>query len=259
MPISDMDQYQANWWRYKLKVESDRGPLVLEWRDLNELAKWSNIQAGLYIKGNESSLQTFFELFPRWYQMWWDRRYGQGLFNLPDNAKIVDVGSGIAVQDLMLAKYFPKATFTLVDKEGFEFRPGVYYEPDYPEYNSWAPVIDCIETSNIDPKRFTLQGPDVEWPDEVDAVTSYLSWCWHYPKETYWQKVLDHLKIGGLFYADVRLLEDRDIMKEISEDMKSEPISTIEFGDIPKHVDNMKSSNGERMVSGYSAVWRRCK
>jgi SAM-dependent methyltransferase len=259
MALEDMDLYTEDWWKYNLKINTDRGLIEIDWSDANELARWSNIQAGLYIRGDKSTLQTFYEWFPKWYQMWWDRRYGQGLFALPDDAKIVDVGSGVAVQDLMLAKYLPESTFTLVDKEGFEFKPGVYYDKDYPEYNSWGPVIDGIKTSNINTDRFRLQGPEDSWPDEIDAVTSYLSWCWHYPKETYWQKVLDHLKVGGLFYADVRLLEDRDVMGEISEDMKSEPISTIEFGNIPEHVDNMKSSSGERMVSGYSAVWKRGK
>lgn len=255
MPLEDMESYQTNWWKYKLTVDSDRGPLEVEWADLNELAKWSNIQAGLYIRGQESSLQTFFEWFPKWYNMWWPRRHGQGLFDLPDNAVIVDVGSGVAVQDLLLAKYLPESKFILVDKEGFDFKPGIFYDPKYPIYNSWAPVHDAIKTSVIDPGRFTMQGPDAEWPDQVDAVTSYLSWCWHYPKEIYWQKTLDHLKIGGKFAVDVRLLLDRNIMDEISNAMNSEPISKIEFGKIPKHIDNMPSPNPD--IYGYSAVWIR--
>lgn len=255
MPLEDMENYQSNWWKYKLTVDSDRGPLTVEWSDLNELAKWSNIQAGLYIRGEESSLQTFFEWFPKWYNMWWPRRHGQGLFDLPDDAVIVDIGSGVAVQDLLLAKYLPSSKFTLVDKEGFEFRPGIFYDPEYPVYNSWAPVNDAIRTSKLDPNRFAMQGPDAEWPDQVDAVTSYLSWCWHYPKETYWQKTLDHLKIGGKFAVDVRLLVDRDVMEEINNAMNSEPISKIEFGKIPKHIDNMPSPNPD--IYGYSAVWIR--
>lgn len=255
MALKDMEYYHADWWEYNLTIETDKGPIVINWSDANELARWSNIQAGLYVKGKKSSLQLFYELFPKWQQMWWDRRYGQGLFNLPDNAKIVDIGSGVAVQDILLAKYLPESTYTLVDKEGFEFRPGIYYDKDYPEYNSWKPVVDGIKSSGIDSNRFKMQGPNDAWPDEVDAVTSYLSWCWHYPKEMYWQKVLDHLKVGGLFYADVRLLEDRDVMGEISEDMKSEPLATIEFGKLPKHVDNMPSP--DEKVFGYSAVWVR--
>jgi len=259
MPLEDMDLYTKNWLRYNLEIKTSKGPVNLSWSDVNELARWSNIQAGLYIRGQESTLQLFYEYFPKWYQMFWDRRDSQGLYNLQDDAKIVDVGSGIAVQDLLLAKYLPQSTFTLVDKEGFEFKPGIFYEKDYPEYNSWAPVVDCINTSDIDPSRFKMQGPEEEWPDEVDAVTSYLSWCWHYPKETYWQKTLDHLKIGGTFAVDVRLIPNEDVMGEISEAMKSDPVSTIEFNNIPKHVDNMKTEDGERMVSGYSAIWKRCK
>ena len=255
MAIKDMEEYHYDWWKYKLSIETDKGPMVINWSDANELARWSNIQAGLYIKGEKSTLQTFYELFPKWYQMWWDRRRDQRLFELPNDAVIVDIGSGVAVQDLLLAKYLPESSYTLVDKEGFEFKRGVFYETDYPEYNSWGPVVDAIKTSGINPDRFTMQGPDDEWPDEVDAVTSYLSYCWHYPKELYWQKVLDHLKVGGKFYADVRLLEDRDVMGEISEDLKSEPITTHEFGKIPRHIDNKASPDPK--IYGYSAVWIR--
>lgn len=256
MPISDLDKLSQDWWEYILKIETDRGNIELQWKDANELARWGNIQGGLYIKGQKSTLQTFYELFPKWCQMWWTRRHGQGLFDLPNDAKIVDVGSGVAVQDLLLAKYLPSSTYTLVDREGFEWNGTWYYDKNYPEYHSWSPVHDGIKSSNLDPNRFTMQGPNDDWPDEVDAVTSYLSWCWHYPKDTYWQKVIDHLKVGGKFAVDVRLLPDRDVMGEINEAMKSEPISTIAFHDVPKHVDDY-TQNGERLVSGYSAVWIR--
>lgn len=260
MPLEDMDQYHKAWWTYNLNIVTDRGDLKLKWSEINEFAKWSNIQAGLYVRGTESSLQLFYEHFPRWQQFWWDRRASQGLWGSMhdsggDNPTIVDIGCGLSVQDLLLAKYFPGSTFTLVDKEGFEFRPGIYYDKDYPEYNSWKPVVDGIESSGLDPKRFSMQGPEDKWPDQVDAVTSYLSYCWHYPKELYWQKVMDHLKVGGVFCADVRILEDRDVMAEISEDMKSDPISKVEFGQLPKHVDAKPSPNPD--IYGYSAVWVR--
>jgi hypothetical protein len=123
-------EFLEDWNKYELKVNTDRGVLRVKWNDANNLALWSNMQAGLYLQ-EQNSLQTFYENFHRWYQMFWDARFNQGLFNLADDAVIVDVGSGVAVIDLLLSSYLPKSKFYLVDKEGFEFQKGVYYDKNY--------------------------------------------------------------------------------------------------------------------------------
>ena len=181
--MSSMNDFIEDWQKYSLNVNTDRGVLNVKWNNADNLAKWSNMQAGLYLQ-DKNCLQTFYEHFPRWYQMFWDARFNQGLFNLPDDAVIIDIGSGIAVIDLLLASYLPKSQFYLVDREGFNFQKGVYYDQNYPEYNSWEPVKDAISATGIDPSRFIMQGPSAEFPQQVDCITSYLSWGWHYPKET---------------------------------------------------------------------------
>jgi hypothetical protein len=123
--MASFDEFTADWNKYELKVNTDRGVLRVKWNDANNLAMWSNMQAGLYLQ-EQNSLQTFYENFPRWYQMFWDARFNQGLFNLKDDAVIVDIGSGVAVIDLLLASYLPNSKFYLVDKEGFEFQKGIY-------------------------------------------------------------------------------------------------------------------------------------
>ena len=61
--------------------------------------------------------------------------------------------------------------------------------------------------------------------EQVDCITSYLSYCWHYPKDMYWDLVMSKLKMGGRLILDVRTLPNRDIIAEISKDMNSEPVA----------------------------------
>lgn len=250
-----MEQFLQDWQKYQLTVNTDRGNLTVKWSDADTLAKWSNIQAGLYLQ-ETNSLQTFYEYFPKWYQGWWNQRASQGCYDLPDGAVIVDVGSGIAVQDLLLYSYIPNSKFYLLDKEGFEFYPGVYYDANYPEYNSWGPLNDAITTSGFDVDRFVTMNPTTPWPEQVDCVTSYLSWGWHYPKETYWQQTMDSLKVGGKLVMDIRVIEGRDVMGEITEDMKCEPVVFPFDKKLPRHIDNLAPPEGSK-VSGYRAVWTR--
>lgn len=249
-----MDEYIKNWNYYKFTQPTDRGDLTIEWNEVQELAKWSNMQAGLYLQNKPNSLQLFFEQFKGWYDMFWRQRYQQGCFDLPDGAKIIDIGSGVAVIDLLLYSYIPNSKFWLVDIEGFGFGPGIYYEDDYPCYHNWSPVRDAIKTSGFDSDRFVIQDPNAAFPEGVDCVTSYLSWGWHYPKDKYWDRVMQSLKVGGKLIMDVRIIEGRDIIAEISEDMKSKPV-VHPFGKIPPHVDNKPSPHAE--YTGYRALWTR--
>lgn len=253
--MPSLSDFTNDWNKYRLNVDTDRGTLTVNWSDANNLALWSNIQAGLYLQ-DTNSLQTFYEHFPRWYQMFWDARFKQGLFDLADDSVILDIGCGVAVIDLLLAQYLPQSKFYLLDKEGFSFRPGVYYDATYPEYNSWAPVRDAINATELDTNRFTMITPDNPWPDQVDVVTSYLSYCWHYPKDTYWNRVMSTLKIGGKLILDVRSLSDRDVVGEITEDMKSEPVAHWFDIKLPAHIDNMPAP-AEGMPLGGRFMWTR--
>jgi SAM-dependent methyltransferase len=253
--MPSLADFTQDWNKYILNINTARGTLTIRWNDANNLALWSNIQAGLYLQ-DINSLQTFYEHFPRWYQMFWDARAKQGLFNVSDDSVILDIGCGVAVIDLLLAQYLPKSKFYLLDREGFSFRPGIYYDRDYPEYNSWEPVYDAINATGLNPERFTMLSPKDSWPDQVDVITSYLSYCWHYPKEVYWNRVMSSLKIGGKLILDVRSLSDRNVIDEISEDMKSEPNAYWFEVKLPKHIDNMPAPK-EGMPVGGRFMWIR--
>lgn len=243
------------WDHYTLTVETDKGPISVKWKNVEELAKYATLQSGIFGGVSDRlTKQTFFDHFKSWSQREWDRRVKMQSFELTPSPTIIDVGSGIAVIDLLLYSYIPNSKFYLIDKDTVEFEKNIYFSDNYPFYNQWAPVHDAIESSNFDSNRFVIQGPDDDWP-ESDCITSYYSWCFHYPKETYWNKTLNSLKVGGKLILDVRYTKDRNVVEEISESFKCKPIIFEYANTIPKWIDDYQ--NGDPGVLGHRCVWTR--
>ena len=243
-----------DWQRFDMTVYSDRGPLHVSWGNVLELSKYANMQAGLYIKGPRNTLQLFFENFPKWNQDFWNGRHKYGTFDLPDGARIMDIGCGVAAVDLLLYSYIPNSKFWLLDKNALEWADPIYYSDNYPGYNSWSTIEDAIRTSNFDRNRFTLMEPTHTFPEDLDCVTSYFSWCFHYPKETYWDRAYGALKKGGKLVLDVRELNDRDVIGEITEQMKSKPV-LFPYPRVPEHFDAYEQPT--KWVMGYRGVWEK--
>jgi SAM-dependent methyltransferase len=246
---------------YNLSIQSDKGQLQVSWNNVVQLARYANLQAGFYLVNNPSlSTELLKEHFSNWNQMFWNQRQSQKMFDLPDSAKIVDIGSGVAVVDLLLYSYVQNSSFYLVDQEQEAIEhlgtslPNTPYTIDYPTYNSWATIVDAIETSGFDRSRFNFLNPTDELPEDVDAVTSYLSWCFHYPKEVYWDKVMSSLKTGGKLVLDVRPLHNRNVIEEISEELKCKPV-TFAFPILEKFVDTYEPV--EKDASGYRCMWTK--
>ena len=240
---------------YTLNINSSRGVLTVKWQDVDTLANYATLQSGLYGgKSDTISKAVFDQNFVDWTQRQWAHREKMGAVDLPDNAVVLDVGSGIAVQDLLLYSFLPESKLYLLDKEQTDFKSGVYYSEQYPFYNTWKPVNDAIETSGFDSSRFIFLSPTDQWP-ETDCVTSYYSWCFHYPKETYWQQCLNSLKIGGKLVLDIRKLKDRDVVEEISDEFGSKPEMFVYPNHLPKWVDDYRYADPE--VLGYRCVWVR--
>lgn len=244
----------SNWNDYSVTVNSNKGSLTLLWKDVESLAFYSALQTGLYGGvSKELTKQVFFEHFPKWLQRQWDHHYSLA-GDLPNNATVIDVGSGIGTIDLLQSLHSPDATFILIDEPVQQFEKGIYYSEKYPFYNSWIPTVDAINTTGIDADRFKMQGALGQWP-KADLITSYFSWCFHYPKKNYWLRLLDSLKVGGKLILDVRLVEGRDIVGEISESLKSEPYKDPIPNLIPEWIDNYPSPDPD--IMGYRCMWIR--
>jgi hypothetical protein len=249
-----------------LKVESKKGQLVVNWSNKQDLVHYAAMQAGLYFADlsniNWNSADRFISIhdsnFHRWNQERWTERENLSVFDLPNNSKIVDIGCGVAISDLLLYSYIPGSTFYLVDKEGEwpnMLNPAdVSFTETHPHYTSWNPIHDAIETSNFDKNRFNILSPTDKFPEDTDLIMSSFSYCFHYPKEIYWKKIQNSLKIGGKLFLDVRLLDDRDSIEEISEEFKSKP-KLVPIPVLPEYLD--KTPVVDPNITGYRCLWVR--
>lgn len=247
-----------------LNIQTKKGIFSIKWSNVDKLIFYAAQQAGCYLDRIDqidwNSNQRFSFLhkkhFHSWNQTLWSQREEMGVFDLPENSKIMDIGCGVSITDLLLYSYLPKSKFYLVDNNGdwpTDLSPtAVSYSVDHPFYNSWDIVEDSIVTSGFNRQRFEILDPQDQFPKDLDLIMSSFSWCFHYPKETYWNKVLKSLKTGGKLFLDVRLLADRDIINEISQELNSDPIK-VKMRDLPDYLDH-RPLPGEDVV-GYRCLW----
>jgi SAM-dependent methyltransferase len=238
---------------YHLSINSDNGPLSVKWKNLDILSYYATLQSGLF--GGlcqEISRESFLENSRTWFQWQWDINANLKVYDLPENSRILDIGSGIGIMDLLAYSYIPQSQFYLLDAEDNNFQPDIYYDQNYPIYNTWSCLDDAINSTNFDRSRISTLSLDSNWP-ELDCITSYYSWCFHYPKETYWTKCLNNLRVGGKLALDVRNLTNRNLVEEISDEFKSKPETFEYINTLPDWIDGYSNDK----VLGYRCVWTR--
>lgn len=263
IPFDQNSDFFKSWNDYDLTVDSDRGPLTIKWKNLQPLAANWLMQTGGWMKS--TSLSSFFQFFPMWCKWQWWQHSQRGLYNLPDNPKIIDIGAGNSVLDLLLHRYHPGSEFFLVDRKNF-IKP--QSSPQFPSdenpcwQHSWTVVEDAISSSNLDKSKFHFLDINDEWPQEVDMITSYLAWCMHFPKEIYWERVLKSLKIGGRLIVDINIEWEEEYLEEISNVLNcrytiitSLPVKSI----LNKHLPATQINRDNLNIAGYRCSWTRFK
>lgn len=207
-----------------------------------------NIQTGNFINSTEPDLSGKLGEYYSWH---WQRCERLGAFDLTRDARILDLGSGLGVIDIIAAKLLPEARFWLVDQNAFTYDPDYYvrHGADHPWYNSWPVVEDLVVVNQLARQRFVLQPPDCAWPQDLDLVISTWCWCWHVPFEMYWPQVLQSLKIGGRLCMDIR--QDHDtIVPMISDELGQFPSMAPYQGFIGETQDHS-------LTRGARYVWQR--
>lgn len=226
---------------YWFAIRTKDKKVTLNWKDVESLKKYVAKQSGAHIWKTGSNYQVNAAFF-YWLQWVHDDRFNAILQSLGDLNKIksvIDVGSGVAIFDLTLSQLLPNTKFTLLDKTtDTNFIEETFVQIDengnYPFYNNWNIVEDCIASSKLNRQNFNFIGPDDHW-NETDLIISLWSWCWHYPKETYWNKAMSSLRPGGHLVLDVLYKKNTNIIDEISDEMKSDPIVIKKHPVIPGH------------------------
>ena len=195
----------------KIEIKTSDHTLQVAWSDMSLFKKYLNIQRSVLTPNGEvtnrpvSFIQgpDIIRNVQLFYLNYWDKLQQFKVYdNLPDNPVILDIGSGMSILDFLAYQYLEnKGKFYLVDHEEFTVPP-VMYSENYNYYHSWVVCQDIINTTNLNPDNFIFVD-NTEWPENIDLITSWSSWCWHFPRATYWDKVKKHLKVGGRLVVEV--------------------------------------------------------
>jgi SAM-dependent methyltransferase len=111
--------------------------------------------------------------------------------------RCLDIGAGLGLVNIFLRDVFDE--IWLYDKtvDLNELKNTFYgFHNDYCFYNNLTIAKSLNPDFNI---TETLNFPD----NHFDMIQSHMSWCWHYPKETYYSTVLRILKPNGILIIDV--------------------------------------------------------
>jgi ubiquinone/menaquinone biosynthesis C-methylase UbiE len=128
---------------------------------------------------------------------------------LPENlGTVVDIGSGIGVQNILLREKFPDSYIQMIDKTREENEIWYGFKEKGAFYNSMTAAErlmkanDCAKNMNF--QEVTPNNQICMKDNSVDLVTSFISWGFHYPVETYLDEVIRVMKPGASLIIDVR-------------------------------------------------------
>lgn len=131
---------------------------------------------------------------------------------LPENcSKILDVGCGVAGIDVFLNEHYlnNKVDFYLLDKTHIEEKVFYMFEGKGAFYNSLDVAREMLMDNEIRKDKIHLieanDDNDIKITNEkMDLVISLISWGFHYPVETYLDKVSNLLSEEGIIIMDIR-------------------------------------------------------
>jgi hypothetical protein len=184
--------------------------------------------------------------------------------------KVIDVGSGLGINDLLMSQLKPDIDFYLIDKninrqtlEKLVKNKTAYFsksldDKDYHGfYNSTDITKDIIQNSPINSERIHFLDTEDLWPDQVEVIMSIFSWMWHYHKNIYWNRLLKSLKVGGHFAATITLRRGEHTIEEISDDLGSYPCQLILY---PEGTSKNTPLTGyAKIISMGYYVWQRMR
>lgn len=137
--------------------------------------------------------------------------------HLPKNASsALDIGAGISGIGVFLNKHYKnQINLHLLDKS--EVSRSIYYgfENETAFYNSLPEAATLLKNNGVPLNRIFLHevGDDNNSPfteETYDLITSFISWGYHYPLNTYLDKVKKSLSPNGVLIVDIRI-DDKEL------------------------------------------------
>jgi len=217
--LGDMFLSKHSYWlEHSIDVNSNKGSLELSWDPdyMFDVAYYCSCQLGIA----PFSIQSFFRQHEAKRQIDWSRNQQLGAYDLHDGAKILDVGCGVGVNGLLMHKYNPTWNITLLDGNDWKGQIGKTaeyldgYNEEYVVYNNWDITKNCMKKIDADESKFKFLSPESKWGN-YDMIMSTWSYGFHYPLDTYWDRVLSSLNPGGILLLDLYNEEDADRVSKV--------------------------------------------
>jgi len=129
-------------------------------------------------------------------------------------SSLLDVGCGIAGIDVFLNRHYHTAPprIYLLDKSKVDRRVWYNFKPSGAFYNSLHVAKKLLLDNGVNEKNVVLleanEKNEINVDAEFDLVLSLISWGFHYPLETYLDRVYQLLSNGGHLIVDVRKLTE---------------------------------------------------
>ena len=175
---------------YNIQIETiHKGTIELSFTNFSKFVWTAGHQIGL-LRGYIDDVGEYCATISKDYSKRFQEKEALGAFdNLSSNSTIIDIGSGVGIFDIALSKYIQGGNFVLLDKDEINHDHTVAHWSDgHGWYNDWSVFYDLAKHSNVDTDCFTLVTPEDDWP-EADLILSNYSYLWHYPLDTYWDKI----------------------------------------------------------------------
>jgi len=141
---------------------------------------------------------------------------------LPENCcSILDIGCGVAGIDVFLADYYDQTNLKiyLLDKTKTENSIWYGFHSEGAFYNSLVVAKKLLTNNGIPSNRITSlevnKQNEINIDQKIDLIISLISWGFHYPVNTYVEKVYQLLNKNGVVILDIRnKTNGLDLMKE---------------------------------------------
>jgi hypothetical protein len=125
-------------------------------------------------------------------------------------SSILDIGCGVSGIDVLISRHYQdkQQTFYLLDKTLIESSVFYEFKQKAAFYNSLEVAKEILVRNGIPESDVHLimatDNNDINIDRNVDLVVSLLSWGYHYPVETYLDRVYSLLNKDGCMIIDVR-------------------------------------------------------
>lgn len=211
---------------YQLQVETQKGQVCLGFTNLDQFVRIVGFQLGILF-GHMESADDFLTLISKDLSKRWKEKESLGAFDLPEKANVLDIGSGVGLLDLVLAHTHSNCRIFLVDRgKETDSKKIIQWGSDHGFYNDWDVFEDLVAHSDLDRARFQILSPESDWPAELDLIMSSKSYLWHYPLETYWDRIAPHAQRGSRMCFDILNRPENSAEDYISQFVQSGPKST---------------------------------